>query len=528
MHERPAPRRKTILVILDGFGLNPSKKYNAVHEANTPRLDEYFGSYAHTAIEASGLAVGLPVGQMGNSEVGHQTLGCGSITRQDLVRINDAIEDGTFFENSALLEAIEEAHNRQRPIHLLGLVSDGGVHSHTSHLLALIRLVRKHKVQPVVHMITDGRDTAPKSALKYYDRIRKKLEKAGGHVATVCGRFYAMDRDNRWDRTHVAWKVLVHGEGEQAADVKTAIQASYERDQTDEFIKPTYIDGGELIRPGDALIFFNFRNDRPRQLAEAIGEENFEGFIRADYEPITVTCLTEYDPRFLSPIAFPPQRPEITLSKVVSLAGLKQFHCAETEKYAHVTFFFNGGRETPYAGETHVMVPSPPVETYDESPEMSAAAIADEVINAIESEHYGFMVVNFANGDMVGHTAKPEAIIRSIEHMDIHVGRLLDAAVAHDFSVILTADHGNCDEYIDPYSGEPHTQHTAYPVPFLVIDPIFWHLANGGGLSDVAPTVLEIMGLQKPVGMEGRSLLLEEIGPIDQKTVAERAADKAA
>ncbi|HID83158.1 MAG TPA: 2,3-bisphosphoglycerate-independent phosphoglycerate mutase [Chromatiales bacterium] len=529
MHERPVPRRKAILIILDGFGLNPSKKYNAVYEANTPRLDEYFGSYAHTAIDASGRAVGLPVGQMGNSEVGHQTLGCGSIMRQDLVRINDAIDAGSFFKNAALLRAIEHAQENNRPVHLLGLVSDGGVHSHTRHLLALIKMARKHKVKPVLHMITDGRDTAPKSALKYLDQIKNKLEKAGGHVATVCGRYFAMDRDNRWDRTHVAWNVLVNAKGEKAEDAQSAIENAYARGETDEFIKPTYIEGGEQIQPEDKLIFFNFRNDRPRQLAEAIGQDDFEGFNRQDYEPITVTCLTEYDPRFLSPIAFPPQQPEITLSKVVSLGGHKQFHCAETEKYAHVTFFFNGGRETPYAGETRVMVPSPPVDTYDQAPEMSAKAIADEVVGAIEAGHYGFMVINFANGDMVGHTAIPEAIVKSIEHMDAQVGRVLDAAVEHDFSVILTADHGNCDEYVDPYTGEPHTQHTSYPVPFLVIDPSFWHLANGGGLADVAPTVLEIMGLQIPKGMEGSSLLLEEVGPIEQKkTRPASAADKAA
>jgi len=531
MHERPVPRRKAILLILDGFGLNPSKKNNAVHEADTPRLDEYFSHYAHTAIDASGHAVGLPVGQMGNSEVGHQTIGCGCINRQDLVRIHDAIEDGSFYENAALLEAVEHARKHHRPIHLLGLVSDGGVHSHTEHLLGLIRLARKHMVLPVVHMITDGRDTPPKSALKYYEKIKGKLENAGGHVATVCGRFYAMDRDYRWDRTHLAWNAIVNGRGEFAEDVEAAISNSYEQGHTDEFIKPTYIKEGELIHANDTLIFFNFRNDRPRQLAEAIGEEDFEGFNRGDYDPITVTCLTEYDPRFLSPIAFPPRSPEITLAKAVSLGGYKQFHCAETEKYAHVTFFFNGGREAPYAGEARLMVQSPPVETYDEAPEMSAAAIADEVIKAIETGKYGFMVVNFANGDMVGHTAKPEAIIRSIEHMDTQVGRVLDAAVEHEFSVILTADHGNCDEYIDPYTGEPHTQHTVYPVPFLVIDPSYWRLANGGGLSNVAPTVLEIMGLQRPKEMKGTSLLLEEVGPIKQKkspTSAAKKADKAA
>jgi 2,3-bisphosphoglycerate-independent phosphoglycerate mutase len=524
MEDQKVPRRKTILVILDGFGLNPSKKNNAVHEANTPRLDEYFARYAHTAIEASGRAVGLPVGQMGNSEVGHQTLGCGSITRQDLVRIDDNIEDGRFFSNTALVEAMKASKKRHRPIHLLGLVSDGGVHSHLRHLIALVQMAKQQGVIPVVHMITDGRDTAPSAAMQYLEQLKPALAESGGQVATVCGRYYAMDRDNRWDRTELAWRLLVHGEGEQSNTPEEAIEVAYKRGETDEFIKPIRIRGGEKILAGDKLIFFNFRNDRPRQLAAALGTPDFDGFARGDYKPISVTCLTEYDPTFLAPIAFSPQRPPITLAKAVSMAGVRQFHCAETEKYAHVTFFFNGGREMVNAGEVRKMVPSPSVATYDETPEMSAAAIADEVIAAIETGEYGFMVVNFANGDMVGHTAKPEAIIRGVEHMDTQVGRLLDAAVAHDYTVVVTADHGNCDEYIDPFTGEPHTQHTTYPVPFMVVDPSYWRLATGGGLSNVAATVLQLMGLRIPKGMEGASLLLEEMGPV--RAAASAAAAK--
>lgn len=511
VEERSAPRRRAILIILDGFGLNPSKINNAVHEANTPRLDEYFSRYPHTVLEASGRAVGLPVGQMGNSEVGHLTLGCGSLIRQDLVRIDDAISDGSFFENPALLAAATAAKSAGRPLHLLGLVSNGGVHSHVKHLYALIKICRKLEVKPVLHMITDGRDTPPKSALNFLPELEKKLSKAGGAIATVCGRYYAMDRDNRWDRTHLAWDALVNGVGEPVHSAEQGILASYEAKKNDEFIRPLIVQGAETIQPGDALVFFNFRNDRPRQMAEALAAESFLGFDRGDYRPITVTCLTEYDPKLLSPIGFSPERPATTLAEVVSLAGFKQFHCSETEKYAHVTFFLNGGREEPFAGEERVMVPSPSVDTYDMAPEMSAKQVADEVIKAMSEGGHSLIVVNFANGDMVGHTAVPKAIIKAVEVLDKEVGRVLDAAVEQEYSVLLTADHGNCDEYIDPITREPHTQHTVYPVPCLIMDRSVWRLATGGGLSNVAPTLLQLMGLQKPKAMKGKSLLLEEI-----------------
>lgn len=509
--KQSSTRRKAILIILDGFGLNPSKKYNAVYEADTPRLDEYFGKHLHTTLEASGRAVGLPVGQMGNSEVGHLTIGCGSIVRQDLVRIDDSIEDGSFFDNSALLAALNDAKAKDRPLHLLGLVSDGGVHSHIRHLNALIKMCRKHNVRPMLHMITDGRDTAPKSALNFLPDVEKKLAKAGGQIATICGRYFAMDRDNRWARTELSWQAMVNGVGTQVESAEAGIKAAYEKDQADEFIEPLILPNAETIQSDDPLVFFNFRNDRPRQLAEALAMDEFSGFDRGDYQSITVTCLTEYDQKLLSPIGFPPERPATTIARVVSHSGLKQFHCAETEKYAHVTFFLNGGREEPYAGEDRLMVPSPDVATYDEKPEMSAPEVADAMIKAIESDEYSFLVVNFANGDMVGHTAKPEAVVTAVEKMDTEVGRVLDAAVANNYSVLLTADHGNCDEYIDPITGEPHTQHTTYPVPCMIIDKSTWRLATGGGLSNIAPTLLQMIGLQQPESMEGFSLLLEEI-----------------
>ncbi|MEJ2059940.1 MAG: 2,3-bisphosphoglycerate-independent phosphoglycerate mutase [Gammaproteobacteria bacterium] len=510
--ERTTTARKVVLIILDGFGVNPSKVNNAVHEAATPRLDSYFAKYPHAVIEASGRAVGLPVGQMGNSEVGHLTIGSGTIIRQDLVRIDDAIQDKSFFDKPALIEAVNRAKEAGRPLHLLGLVSDGGVHSHIRHLNALIRMCRKKGVQPVVHMITDGRDTPPKSAINYLPDLEKRLNKAEGYIATVTGRYYAMDRDNRWDRTKLAFDAIIHGQGNtDFKDAESAIRAAYENEQADEFIKPCVLNADGLVKAGDPLVFFNFRNDRPRQLAAALALEEFDGFDRGDYQPITVTCLTEYDPRLLSPIVFPPERPATTLAEVVALAGYKQFHCAETEKYAHVTFFLNGGREEPYAGEDRVMVNSPDVATYDQKPEMSAAEVADEVIAAMQSDKYQFVVVNFANGDMVGHTAVPAAVIQAVETLDREAGRVLDAAVSEGYTVMLTADHGNCDEYVDPITGEPHTQHTVYPVPFLLVDRSNWRLATGAGLSDLTPTILQLIGLQQPEAMKGRSMLLEEL-----------------
>lgn len=502
-----APRRRTLLVILDGFGLNPSKENNAVCEAKTPRLDDYFAHYPHAALEASGRAVGLPDGQMGNSEVGHLALGSGTIVRQDLVRIDDAIADGQFQTNPALTNAVNGAKKAGRPLHLLGLVSDGGVHSHIRHLEALIKMCADSGVVPVVHMITDGRDTPPKSSLGFLPRLQRKLTEANGHIATIIGRYYAMDRDRRWDRTELAWRALVRGEGIASDDPLTAIESAHESGESDEFIQPRILSNGEIMRAGDQVIFFNFRNDRPRQLAAALGLVDFDGFIRGDFRPVALTSLTEYDPRFGLPVAFTPERPSTCLAKVLSEAGYRQFHCAETEKYAHVTFFFNGGDETPYPGEDRVVVPSPKVATYDLQPEMSAAEVADEVIKALEIGQYEFIVVNFANGDMVGHTAVREAVIRAVETLDREVGRVLDAAVAQEYTVLLTADHGNCDEMVDPLTGEAHTQHTTYPVPLLLIDPSPWHLATGGGLSGVAPTLLQLMGIPQPEAMTGHSLL---------------------
>jgi 2,3-bisphosphoglycerate-independent phosphoglycerate mutase len=500
-----------MLLILDGFGVNPSKRNNAVLEARTPRLDEYFARYPHTVLEASGAAVGLPAGQMGNSEVGHVTLGCGSILRQDLVRIDSAIEDGSFYDNHAFSYAINKARDNDRPLHLIGMVSDGGVHSHVRHLLALIELCRRRDVRPLVHMITDGRDTPPRCAKQYVYQVKEQLRAAGGAIATVMGRYYAMDRDKRWERTEKAWQAVVHVEGKRADSAEAAIDAAYEAGLGDEFILPTVLPGAEPLSEGDSVIFFNFRNDRPRQLTKALTAPDFSGFDRGDFKPVTITTLTEYDANYPCPVAFLPERPGVTLGQLVSEAHLMQFHCAETEKYPHVTFFINGGREAPFWGEHREMVPSPKVATYDLQPEMSAAEVADEVVLALADERYALLIVNFANGDMVGHTAIREAVIRAVEVLDREAGRVLDAAVENGVSVVLTADHGNCDEMVDPLSNQPHTHHTLYPVPCLVIDKSNWRLATGAGLSSVAPTILQLMGLAQPRSMTGKSLLLEEI-----------------
>jgi 2,3-bisphosphoglycerate-independent phosphoglycerate mutase len=512
MSEKP-PRRPVLLLILDGFGINPSNLNNAVAQADTPNLDNYFSRFPHTLLQASGAAVGLPDGQMGNSEVGHLTIGCGDVVQQDLVRIDQAISDASFFDNAALLAAVESARNSERPLHLLGLVSDGGVHSNLSHLLALVELCRRNGVRPLLHMLTDGRDTPPQSALHYLQKVEPALQAAGGSVATVCGRYFAMDRDNRWQRIEQAWQAIARANGAQAESARACIEAAYADGISDEFIPPTVINGGEPTQWGDALVFFNFRKDRARQLTSALYRQDFSHFDRGDFSPLSVTCMTEYDEWFHLPFAFRQQRPSITLAEVVSHAGLQQFHCAETEKYAHVTYFLNGGRGDAFAGEERGIIDSPKVATYDLQPEMSAGKVADAAIDAMRSGQYAFIVMNFANGDMVGHTGNTEAAIRAVEALDREAGRVLDVASEGDWSVVLTADHGNCEEMVDPVSGGSQTQHTGYPVPCLIMDETPWQLTIGAGLSSIAPTVLHLLGLPVPDAMSGRSLLLK---PVDR------------
>ncbi len=505
-------RSPVLLIILDGFGLNPSPDNNAVVEANTPNFDHYFSSHPLTRLEASGAGVGLPKGQMGNSEVGHMTIGSGMLVKQDLVRIDDAIKDHSFFKNPALLSAVESSRASGRPLHLIGLVSDGGVHSHIDHLKALINLAHQHDVIAQVHMITDGRDTPPQAATGYLPELEAVLQKCDGLIGSISGRYYAMDRDARWDRVQLAWNALVESRGRHAESAELAIQQSYKRGIYDEFILPTLLPGFTPVQGGDELIFFNFRNDRAKQLSAAFASEKFDHFDRGNnFSPITVTCMTYYDAKLASPVAFSPIHPEVTLSSLVSEAGYQQLHCAETEKFPHVTFFFNGGREQCFVGEDRNLIDSPKVATYDLQPEMSAPQVADTMIEALKSHRYEFLLVNFANGDMVGHTAVRDAIIEAVEVLDREVGRVLDVATESGYSIVLTADHGNCDEMVDPVSGEPHTRHSQHPVPCLVIDKQVQTLASGGNLSAIAPTVLQLMGIPKPPVMTGESLILDKL-----------------
>jgi 2,3-bisphosphoglycerate-independent phosphoglycerate mutase len=505
------PRRPVLLIILDGFGTNPSKRNNAVAEATTPHLDEYFSRFPHTTLNASGNSVGLPDGQMGNSEVGHLTLGAGGVIRQDMVRIDDAIASGEFFENEALLSAIEGARAKQRPLHLIGLVSDGGVHSRLEHLAALIELCHRHSVAPQLHMITDGRDTLPRSAMTFLQPLEQQLHQAGGAVGSVIGRYYAMDRDNRWDRIELAWRALMLGKAESAKSARSAISSAYAAGDSDEFIKPILLPPFEPMLADDEVVFFNFRKDRPRQLSMALSSPEFAGFDRGTSALPRMTCMMPYDRSQPFAYAFEPERPQTTLGSEISRLNLRQLHCAETEKYAHVTYFFNGGREQPYPGEQQLMIPSPRVATYDQMPAMSAQKITQGVIDAMQSMQFAFIVVNYANGDMVGHTAKRDAVLEAVETLDREAGKLLDAAYQLGYSAILTADHGNCEELVDPFTGEPHTQHTTYPVPCLIMDECNWKLSTSGGLASIAPTVLQLMGLPQPPAMGANSLLLRQM-----------------
>ena len=502
-------RKPVILIILDGFGVNPSKQNNAVVEAPTPKLDDYFSRYSHTLLNASGTAVGLPDGQMGNSEVGHLSLGAGEVIRQDMVRINDAIKSGEFFNNVELSKALEKAKTANRPLHLLGLVSDGGVHSHIEHLFALIKACKLKGVKPLLHMFTDGRDTPPQSALNYLIELEQRLSDAGGGIASVIGRFYAMDRDQRWERTELAWRAIMLGKGQLAECASSGIKASYAAGHTDEFIRPILLPMFEKIQQDDALISFNFRKDRPRQIVQAIGKEGFIGFDRGDAALARVTCMMPYNRSDHLPYLYESERPHTTLGEIISTQGLAQFHCAETEKYAHVTHFFNGGRAEPYSGEIRLLIPSPKVATYDLKPQMSAHEVADAVIKAMSYGRYGFIVVNFANGDMVGHTAKRHAVLAAVKALDEEVGRVLASAETMGYSVVLTADHGNCEEMVDPATGEPQTQHTTYPVPCMIMDKENWTLSCNGSLANVTPTVLQLMGISPPACMTAHSLLLK-------------------
>jgi 2,3-bisphosphoglycerate-independent phosphoglycerate mutase len=502
---RTLPAAHGALIVLDGWGLAPDGPGNAISLAHTPVFDELWSSYPHSSLTACGRAVGLPEGQMGNSEVGHLNLGAGAVVMQDLTRIDEAVADGDLAANAVLREAFSETER----LHLIGLVSDGGVHSGFKHLEALIRLAAELSVPDLVlHAFTDGRDTLPRSGAEFLDTVEAWMAQAGvGRVGSVVGRYYAMDRDKRWDRVQLAYDLLVHGRAEHTADSGAdAARGAYERGETDEFITPVLVGEEARIRPGDSVVGFNFRPDRMREITRALADPDFTDVDRGGVAPVArYTAMTEYEEGWPYPVAFPPEHPSITLSAVIAHLGARQLHVAETEKYPHVTYFFNGGEETPYEGERREMVPSPrDVPTYDYKPEMSARAAASAFVHAWQEDLPTFGIINFANSDMVGHTGVIEAAVRAIETADACLGEVINAVHASGGACIVTADHGNADHMLEP-DGSPNTAHSLNPVPVIVTVPGL-ELRSGGVLADVAPTMLRLLGIEQPAAMTGRSL----------------------
>jgi len=513
-----------VLVVLDGWGLSAAREYNAVELARTPTYHELLAHYPHARLTASGEAVGLPAGQMGNSEVGHMNLGAGRVVYQDITRIDQSIEDGTFFTNAALRAAMARCAGGRHALHLIGLVSDGGVHSHQRHLDALIEMARRTGVsQVLVHALTDGRDTSPTGGADYIAALERTLDRAGiGRIGTVIGRYYAMDRDRRWDRTRRAYHAITLGEGTRAASAARLVADSYARGVTDEFIEPGVVvdaTGAPVgcLREDDAVIVFNFRADRARQLTQALAFEDFDGFERTTHPRVDVTTMTEYDATFGLPVACPPESFSANVAEVLSAHHLRNLRLAETEKYAHVTYFFNCGEERPYSGEDRILVPSPKVLTYDLQPEMSAAGITDELVRDLEQRRHDVIICNFANADMVGHTGKLDATVSAIQTLDRCLQRIVKAAQLAGGTVIVTADHGNAEQMWDTERGGPHTAHTTNPVPIILVDERYKDRGlalRDGSLRDVAPTMLALMGVRPPKEMTGRDLRVwEDTGP---------------
>ncbi len=511
-----AVRAPLMLMILDGWGISGEKTGNAITQANTPYYDGLLSTYPHTLLGASGEDVGLPDGQMGNSEVGHLNIGAGRVVYQDFTRISKAIREGDFFKNDVLREAVNRARNNGKALHLIGLLSDGGVHSHINHLYALLELAKQQGLQRVyVHAVLDGRDVPPANAREYIDALENKFSELGlGAIATVMGRYYAMDRDKRWDRVEKAYNAMAFGEGIMATLPSGAVARSYENGETDEFVVPTVIirQTGEpvaAIKDGDSVIFYNFRPDRAREITRAFVDEDFSGFVRKQgYPRIFYVCMTQYDKTIDAPVAFKPQALVNTLGEYLGKKGIRQLRIAETEKYAHVTFFFNGGIEPPNPGEERILIPSPKVPTYDLKPEMSAYEVTEAVLEEIEAEKHDIIILNFANPDMVGHTGVVEAAVKAVEVIDDCMSRIVEKIKKKRGIVLITADHGNVEQMTAGDTGQPHTAHTTNRVPLIYVDEANRNAGiQEGRLEDVAPTLLKLLGLEKPAEMTGRALI---------------------
>lgn len=506
-------KKPVALIILDGWGIRGKRDGNAVLLGNTPNYDKWTSEYERSILDASGEAVGLPDGQMGNSEVGHLNLGAGRVVYQDLTRINLSIRNESFYEMENLTQAMVQAKASGKKVHLVGLLGNGGVHSHSDHMYALLRLAERQGVTPILHLITDGRDTPPQSAMAFAKRLEAYLLEHPGVVASVSGRYYTMDRDKRWERTKQGYDVIANHvgvEGRTAVSAISALERSYADGVTDEFVLATAVDTDQdvTISEGDCLIFYNFRADRMRQLVTIFTDDQFMGFERQKIEGLNLFTMTDYDPAYPVTVVFPDQEITHVLADVLSSAGKKQFHAAETEKYAHVTYFFNGGEETPYSGEERFLVQSPKVATYDLKPEMSAYELADGVVDRVLHQDDDFILVNFANPDMVGHTGVLEAAIKAVEAVDECANKIVQAVVSKGGVALITADHGNCDRMIDHKTGNPHTYHTTQPVPFILIGyDGYVNLRPRGILADVAPTVLDLLGVAQPDEMTGKSLI---------------------
>ena len=506
----------TMLMILDGFGINENEQGNAVKLANTPNIDKLMKTCPTTRIFASGMSVGLPEGQMGNSEVGHTNIGAGRIVYQELTKITKSIEDGDFFSIPEFNKAIENCKKYNSKLHIMGLLSDGGVHSHIRHLYGLLELAKRKDFENVfVHCFMDGRDTPPASGEGYITKLEEKMKEKGiGKIASISGRFYAMDRDKRWQRVQKAYDAMVNGVGNKASSAIQAVEASYQKEIFDEFIEPTVICNGDTpvakIEPHDSVIFFNFRPDRAREISRTFVDPAFNDFETSKDLDLCFVCMTPYDETLPNvDVAFKKEHLKNTFGEYISDLGYTQLRIAETEKYAHVTFFFNGGQEKQYPGEDRILVPSPKVETYDMQPEMSAPEVTEKVVDAINSKKYDAIILNFANPDMVGHTGNLEAAIKAVETIDASVGKVVEAVNAQNGVLMITADHGNCEQMIDYKTGEPHTAHTTNPVPLILVGMDNAKLREGK-LADLTPTMLEIMGLKKPEEMTGESIIVEK------------------